>query len=143
MKKSLFEIVLFVALLISVVARVPAAQALELGGLNIVFDKSDSTVTDVEMALRIGGKEALGVGACSPYAWRVQVNDVKFADVLSICSLISGDISEDDAKARISVGVSLINLSGLRTFIGFDPIHGGSSRGIGASASGVHDFFGK
>lgn len=119
------------------------AEALDLGGLNIEFAKSDTEVADVEMALRIGGKEAIGMGACSPYAWSMRVNTVKFADLLSVCSLISGDISEDDAKARVSVGVSLVNISGIRTFVGFDPINGGSSRGIGASASGVHDFFGR
>lgn len=119
------------------------ARALDLGALNIEFEASDTEVADVEMALRIAGKEALGVGACSPYAWSMKVNTIRFADLFSICGLLSGDISEDDASARVSVGVSLVNISGIRTFIGFDPINGGSSRGIGVSASGVHDFFGR
>lgn len=135
-------IVLFGAFLLLPVFQAHAG-GFEIGSLNLEFADSDTEAADVEMTLRIAGRQALGAGMCSPYAWSFKVNDVKFSDLLAVCGLISGDISEDDAQARVSVGVSIANIAGIRTFIGFDPIHGGLSRGIGISATGTHDFFGK
>lgn len=138
-----FSIFIFALIVIALIAIVTPVHALDLGGLNIKLASSATKGGDTEMILKFKDNTSAGAGYCSAYAWTLMINGTSFGDLLSACAIATGDIKGDNAHARATVGISPINIIGIRPYFAIDVLHGGFGKGAGVSYTAAHDYFGK
>lgn len=140
------SIALMIVLLFGLVA-LPLQQAkaadFNIGGLKISVGESMTKTSDVQFVGRSGGRDFVGGGVCTGYAYGINVADTFSIDALSLCAILSGTYDDGgDAKFGGAVGISPFSLFGgmAKTFIGYDLANNRAVRGGMTTLSAVVSF---
>lgn len=132
MKKALMVMTALIFTL-SLVFTLPASAAdFDLGGLKFSFGESPTTMSDVQIVGRSGGRSFVGGGVCSKYAYRMNAADIFNVDALAICFIAAGTFEDNEDGAFMGgIGISPVSFFNgkLKTFVGYDIANKNRMRG--------------
>ena len=119
------------------------AAEFELGGLKFSFGDSPTTMSDVQIVGRSGGRSFVGGGVCSKYAYRMNAAGIFNVDAVAICFIAAGTFEDNEEGAFMGgIGISPVSFFNgkLKTFVGYDIANRNRMRGEMTTLTAVVEF---